>query len=92
MPACRESGGDLAWIVFILLRFFYFLSVGWQAEVVVPAMRRLLLLLVAGSAGSTVSRGSSLALRTLPVRTASALPPHETEIDWRGGRKEKEGN
>ena len=30
MPACRESGGDLAWIVFILLRFFLF-SVCWLA-------------------------------------------------------------
>ena len=97
MWPCRKSGADLArsGLIFILLRFLYFcwLEVAWArwAEVV-PAMRRLLLLVVAGSAGSacsTVSRGSSLALCTLPVslrlRTKLKLTGGEE------GRKEKEG-
>ena len=48
------------------------------------------IVVVGGCYRATVSRGSSLPLRTLPVRTASALALHETEIDWRGGRRNRE--
>ena len=52
-----------------------------------PAMRRLLLLVVAVPLVALQYPGGALCLSVL---SQSAQPPHETEIDWRGGRKELE--
>ena len=76
---------EVTWFVFILLRFFYFLSVGWcsQRSCLQCGDCCCWWLLALVAPGSTVSRGSSLPLRTLPVSPASAR-----NWNWLEGRKE----